>query len=245
MAQPRTVLDANGRVQEDKQPETAKYGREGHVNVSHNQTRRVLAALASSGSLDSTTTFFAYVDRPVHCGPPVMNGSFLRKTLFSMPEAGVESIPARSGISSPGDAGTHPGRNMREPLFRHQQPEGDAASGDQGLPADSMFLDSVQRARQSDSQRSRLGLGSRFLSPQAHDNEDGSTAFSMSHSAPSLRVSNVLSRSNAGLERSPHISEQPKLRPFAQSKPAKSLRQRLEPGSWAGGTLWSHTDTSA
>ncbi len=188
---------------------------------------------------------------------PAMNGSFLRKTLFSTSDPGGENHQARFGpspstFSDEDGTGTHSGRYMqlsREPALRHQSPQEHPTSENYSPPASSTFLDPIQRARQFESQRRGLGVESRFLSPQVHDREDrhsekdGSGALLVTRSVSSLGQSR---RTKAGVnatpDRSPHVSEYPKLRPFSQSKPAKSLRQRLEPGSCASRTLGQRAD---
>ncbi|KAI0750729.1 hypothetical protein C8Q80DRAFT_1153650 [Daedaleopsis nitida] len=166
-----------------------------------------------------------------------MSGSLLRRNVFPPAEPGLEM---RSILSrSTGTVSNTSSSTMQEALFHEHQREGMTAYRHHAQVTTP--FESVQSSRKDDSQRSRLALGSRFLSPKALDT--GSVAHQENRGPASLATGTVRSRSaapqapdsdfqlnsNLTADRLQLGTEPYKSRIFSQARSGKSLRQRLDP----------------
>lgn len=169
-----------------------------------------------------------------------MSGTTLRQSLFPSDPAD----DSRSGLSA-NNSRVNLGRSMHIPkeLFSRAQEGLDLHKQHLGL--DQPSLESIQHARQSDSQRSRLALSSRFLSPKSPgelgydrnrevDSSGSGTAKAsiLSHTLGHSHASggDFLCSSNTTTSNRTQHGKDSKSRPFSQTKPGKSLRQRLDAG---------------
>ena len=166
-----------------------------------------------------------------------MNGSLLRRSLFPPSDPGSEM---RSATFSPAPAGS--GRSsMQQPLFREHQ---EGMHGNNQCPSNLVQSDNVQRAGQEESQRSRLALGSRFLSTKAVDTAGRPYvhAQEMAGITPTLGSSTNLSLQanlSDGDFQSGTVSTSNRLQPKTDPTKSrllfhargKSLRQRLDSGT--------------
>ncbi|KAM5540465.1 hypothetical protein V8D89_005923 [Ganoderma adspersum] len=169
-----------------------------------------------------------------------MNGSSLRQRLF--PPSGVKNEYTPFAVESGGTLG------FKDPAYTNditpggqQQPDG-SRSGAGGLVVQDDPDESLRRARQGDSQRSRLIINSRFAFPKVEDGADEgpsgirpalamsttphlSRTLAMSHGFSSNTRSTLIASPSARLN---DARDTPRLRVFSERRPAKSLRQRLD-----------------
>ena len=210
-----------------------------HVSASH---KECCASLTNSSLLSplqprvyETTT------------PAVMNGSSLRQRLFPSPgtQYHQERSPVLEGHRNHSELAEAGQRLLQSPVFPDsRQPQRDGSDDIQATlstPSDYEALDVLKRARQADSQRSRLILGSRYLSPKVDDGTDDAhsclrpvSAMSMITGVPHALTSphgvsnNYSSHAESSPRTTPNVSRP---HPFSSKRPTKSLRQRLDTGT--------------
>ncbi|TBU63941.1 hypothetical protein BD310DRAFT_459116 [Dichomitus squalens] len=178
-----------------------------------------------------------------------MSGSSLRQRLF--PFSGTQNFQERSQALKADSTHLELGRDGRHLLSEapgHGQQQRDEVVSPETMHSalgNHDTLNSFQRARQSDSQRSRLILGSRYLSPKADDSSDDAHPYprpgSVMSMVPQTSLTLVSPRGFPGnqcsipresLPQAPQTtSNVSQSRPFSEKRPAKSLRQRLDPGA--------------
>ena len=175
-----------------------------------------------------------------------MHGTLLRQSLFPTGDSGGN---LRSGMFLSSNSGPHLGRSKlptkNAPIQSQQEV---LVEQEHGPAEDQISFDSVQRLRQNESQRSRLALNSRLSSPkglggsarsQASREAEGTGANVQPSSYRSLGLGQQavpggnfrLGSNTATPDRPLHAAETSKHRAFSQSKPGKSLRQRLDFGA--------------
>ena len=170
-----------------------------------------------------------------------MNGSSLRQRLFQ--SSGVKNEYTPFAIEPESTLGV--GTAFTNITLSSQQPSEGSRSGEGGLLVQDDPDESLRRARQDDSQRSRLIINSRFVFPKVEDGADEdssgirpastmsitphlSRTLAMSRGFSSNTRSTLIASSAARLN---DVQDTPRLRVFSERRPAKSLRQRLDSGT--------------
>lgn len=170
-----------------------------------------------------------------------MNGSSLRQRLFQ--SSGVKNEYTPFAIEPESTLGV--GTAFTNITLSSQQPSEGSRSGEGGLLVQDDPDESLRRARQDDSQRSRLTINSRFVFPKVEDGADedssgirpASTMSITPHLSRTLAMSRGFSsNTRSTLIASPaarlnDVQDTPRLRVFSERRPAKSLRQRLDSGT--------------
>ncbi len=171
-----------------------------------------------------------------------MNGSSLRQRLF--PSSGVKSSQERTAFAVESGSNLQVNAAYAKINSSSQQQSSGPRSNEWGVDAQDDPDDSLQRARQGHSQRSRLILGSRFASPKveggAGEGPSGIRPASAMSITPHISRTLAFPRGLSSNTRSTLIGspsappkdepDTPRLRTFSERRPAKSLRQRLDSG---------------